>query len=70
MDSRRTLSFLAQGTSTRPASRILSNNDEQDLEIGESNDLTNENILKRRASRVNLITIFPSLNQIIIFFFR
>jgi hypothetical protein len=68
MDSRRTLSFLAPGTSTRPASRILSNNDEQDLEIGESNDLTNENLLKRRASRVNLITIFPSLNQISFFF--
>jgi len=65
MDTRRTLSFIAQGTSTRPAGRILPNNDEQDLEIGESNDLTNENIQKSRASRVNLITFFIFLlNQI------
>jgi hypothetical protein len=52
MDARRTLSFITQGNSARRPSRILSNDDEQDLEINGPSDLTIDNLQRRQSSRV------------------
>jgi hypothetical protein len=55
MDSRRTLSFLAQGTGGRRMSRAVATiNDEQDFELESPSDLTIENLQRRRSSRVSL----------------
>jgi hypothetical protein len=52
MDARRTLSFITQGNSARRPSRILSNDDEQDLDINGPSDLTIDNLQRRQSSRV------------------
>jgi len=57
MDSRRTLSIIAQGASIRSASRtstIASSNDDQDIvEIDALNALAETNLERRRSSRVS-----------------
>jgi hypothetical protein len=57
MDSRRTLSIIAQGASIRSASRtstIASSNDDQDIvEIDGLNALAETNLERRRSSRVS-----------------
>ena len=54
MDSRQTLSIIAQGTgSGQQPNRMISNNDEQDLADG--------SLLRRRSSRVNPISFFLSI---------
>jgi hypothetical protein len=64
MDNRRTLSIIAQSTSTHRPSRIVSNNNEQDLEINGLDDLTIDNLQRRRSSRVSLIiSIFYTIKS-------
>jgi hypothetical protein len=51
MDNRRTLSIIAQSTGRR-TSRAISNAGEQDFESKDTNNLINEDLQRRRSSRV------------------
>ncbi len=64
MDNRQTLSIIAQGSSAHRSSRVVLNNDENNFEIDELNDLTSENLQRRRSSRVSLNILFLLINRI------
>lgn len=66
MDSRHTLSIIAQGSTATRASRVLLNDDEQDFDIIDPNDLPITNLQRRRSSRVCYCL---SLNHIYSFLF-
>ncbi|CAF2589671.1 unnamed protein product [Rotaria sp. Silwood2] len=67
MDNRRTISVISSGTSNRGLNHIMPNNDEQDLEINESNELTIENLQKHQSTELTSLGFLPDSILISIF---
>ncbi|CAF4001055.1 unnamed protein product [Rotaria sordida] len=68
MDNRRTISAISQdGSRNRGLSRIIQNNDEQDLEIDGLNDLTMDNLQNRQSALLTSLGFLPDSILISIF---
>ncbi|CAF2993374.1 unnamed protein product [Rotaria sp. Silwood2] len=67
MDNRRTISVISSGTSNRGLNHIMPNNDEQDLEINGSNELTIENLQKHQSTELTSLGFLPDSILISIF---